>query len=73
MLQKSCEMWKYSFTGHVIPRSSCHNFSELLLALNKVFTAEWRAWLSETLAVEGFPSVHANPEAKSRFFMKVTK
>ncbi|ODM95170.1 Importin-13 [Orchesella cincta] len=59
--------------GHVIPRSNCHNFSELLLALNKAFTAEWRVWLSEILAVEGFPSVHANAESKQKFFMKVTK
>lgn len=59
--------------GFAIPRSSCHNFSELLLALNNVFTAEWRAWLSEILAIEGFPSQHANPEAKSRFYLKVTK
>lgn len=63
----------FVFLGQVIPRSNCHNFSELLLALNKVFTAEWRVWLSEILAVDGFPSNHATPEAKTKFFMKVTK
>lgn len=59
--------------GHVIPRTHCSYFSELLLSLNRVFPAEWRIWLSEVLAVEGFPSAHATPQSKSRFYMQVTK
>jgi len=63
----------FIITGYLVPRSHCQHFADMFIAMNKYFTAEWRKWLQDCLALEGFPSGYVTKEQKSKFIMKLSR